>query len=198
MRPVHSTNDEELIARLRSGTVEENTALATIYHTHFPTVAGYVQRNSGDRDAARDVFQDGVVVLYRHIKQGRFHGESSIGTYLYSICRFLWLKQLRAHGRLAPTEPDPEHLSDGPMDHAMEDAPRKALLAMFDRLGEACRQMLMLSFYEGLDMHTIAQRTGFKDEQNARNKKYKCLKSLRELIDGDPEAARWLEELRGS
>ncbi|MBK9174996.1 MAG: sigma-70 family RNA polymerase sigma factor [Flavobacteriales bacterium] len=159
-------------------------------------MAGYVQRNSGDRDAARDVFQDGVVVLYRHIKQGRFHGESSIGTYLYSICRFLWLKQLRVHGRLAAQEPDAEAAFDQPVDRGIGVDTREGLLALFGRLGDACRQMLVLSFYEGLDMRAIAERTGFKDEQNARNKKHKCLKALRELVASDPTAAQWFNEMR--
>ncbi|MBP6699178.1 MAG: sigma-70 family RNA polymerase sigma factor [Flavobacteriales bacterium] len=189
-----ATSDAELIAQLRSGTVEENKALETIYRIHFPVIAGYVKRNNGDRDAARDVFQDGVVVLYRHVKQGRFAAESSLGTYLYSICRFLWLKQLRAHGRLTGHEPSPDVLEDQPLSRSLSDG--AGLAALFEQLGEVCRRVLLLSYFEGLDMRTIAARTGFKDEQNARNKKSKCLKGLRALIARDPRAAQWFNELR--
>ena len=196
MGPAQAANDAELIARLRSGTVEEDSALKTIYRLHFHTVAGYVQRNSGDRDAARDVFQDGIVVLYRNIKEGRFNGESALGTYLFSICRFLWLKALRRKGR-EPSEPvDDNAVYEMPLGSLLDDERRNAVLALFGRLGEACQRMLLLSFYEDLDMKEIAARTGLKDEQNARNKKFKCLRALKDLIANDPKAERTLHELR--
>lgn len=196
MGPVSRVSDAELIARLRKGTVEEDQALRTIYRTCYPTVAGFVLRNSGDAGDARDVFQDGVIVLYRNIKQGRFNGESTLGTYLFSICRFLWLKQLRRKGREPVEVMDEDATHEPPVGQLLDDERRNTVLALFARLGEACRQMLTLSFYENLDMTEIAARTGFKDEQNARNKKFKCMKALRELLAADPVAARALRELR--
>lgn len=196
MRPVMAVSDVELIQQLRHGTMEANSALSTIYKTHWPEVAGYVQRNSGDRDAARDVFQDGVLVLYRNIKQGKFNGESSIGTYLFSICRYLWLKTLRKRGRATLEAGTPGEPHEMPITGLLDDERRAQVLALFDRLGDACKQMLLLSFYEQLDMKEIAVRTGFKDEQNARNKKHKCLKALKELIDRDGNVARTLNDLR--
>ena len=164
-----TTSDAELIRLLRIGTIEENAALKTIYHTHYATVAGFVLRNNGDSASARDVFQDGVIVLYRNIKQGKFNGESSIGTYLYSICRFLWLKALKKRGRALVDEVEPDVTFETPLSGLLDDERRTTVLALFDRLGDVCKRMLLLSFYENLDMREIAERTGFKDEQNARN-----------------------------
>ena len=195
--------EAELIELLRAGTIEENAALKTLYHTHYPAVAGYVLRNNGDSASARDVFQEGMIVLYRNIKERKFNGESSIGTYLYSICRFLWLKSLRkrvlpavGQGRAAIDDAGSETTFETPLSFLIDDEQRKGLLALFDKLGDACKQMLLLSFYEDLDMREIAARTGFKDEQNARNKKHKCLTALREIVAGDKELSRTLRELR--
>lgn len=198
MGPADKATDAELIARLRKGTVEEEHALRTIYRTCYPTVSGYVLRNSGSSDDARDVFQDGVIVLYRNVKQGKFNGESALSTYLFSICRFLWLKVLRTKGR-APLEPMADDAAfEAPLGSLLDDERRGAVLALMDRLGEACRHILLLSFYEELDMREIAARTGFKDEQNARNKKFKCLRALKELIAREPVIARTLHDLRGN
>lgn len=195
MGPAYAS-DAELIAHLRKGTIEEDMALKHIYREHYHAVSGYVLRNNGDADAARDVFQDGIIVLYRNIKQGKFNGESALGTYLYSICRFLWLKTLRKHGRTT-SESDADLVSfDTPLVGLLDEERRSHVLALFDRLGDACKRMLLLSFYEDLDMREIAARTGFKDEQNARNKKYKCLKALTELIEQGGETTRALREIR--
>ena len=196
MGPAGNASDMELIALLRKGTIEENMALQAIYSTHYGTVAGFVQRNSGDRDSARDVFQDGILVLYRNIKEGKFNGESALGTYLFSICRFLWLKALKNRSRtLADAEPDGTSF-DTPLRSLLDEERRESALKVFDKLGEDCKRMLLLSFYENLDMREIAERTGFKDEQNARNKKYKCLKALKDLVGQQADVARTLDEIR--
>ncbi|MBK9146306.1 MAG: sigma-70 family RNA polymerase sigma factor [Flavobacteriales bacterium] len=195
MGPAHAS-DAELIAHLRKGTIEEDMALKQIYREHFHAVSGYVQRNSGDADAARDVFQDGVLVLYRNIKEDRFNGESAIGTYLYSICRYLWLKSLRKRGRISD-DAEADLVSYGtPLIELIDAERRSMVLALFDQLGEACKRILLLSFYEDLDMREIAAHTGLKDEQNARNKKYKCLKGLKEKMDEHGGLAHWLNELQ--
>jgi RNA polymerase sigma factor (sigma-70 family) len=188
--------DADLIALLRKGTVEEDQALRTIYRTCYPVVSGFVLRNSGDADDARDVFQDGVLVLYRNITQGKFNGESALATYLFSICRFLWLKQLRRKGRMTLEAVVDAADFDAPLGSLMDQERRATVLALFDRLGEACKRLLLLSFYEELDMREIAERTGFKDEQNARNKKFKCLRALKELLAAEPATAQALRELR--
>ena len=190
------TTDAELIALLRQGTIEENNALTAIYKAHYTTVAGYVLRNSGDHDAARDVFQDGVIVLYRNIKGNKFNGESSLGTYLFSICRFLWLKTLKKHGHSPLDQAELDLPGEEPLMTLLDDERRKAVLTLFDRLGEVCKRILLLSYYDDLDMREIAERTGFKDEQNARNKKYKCLKSLKTMMEEQGGMAHWLETLR--
>lgn len=189
MGEANTASDAELIAQLRSGTIEENMALKAVYKNHYPTVAGYVLRNSGDNDAARDVFQDGVIVLYRNIKQGKFNGESAIGTYLFSICRFLWLKALKKRGGTPADAVEPDISFETPLMGLLDEERRTTVLELFNRLGDACKQMLLLSFYENLDMREIAERTGFKDEQNARNKKYKCLKTLKDLLEQNRELA---------
>ena len=83
-----------------------------------------------------------------------------------------------------------------PLGSLLADERRNAVLALFGRLGEACQRMLLLSFYEDLDMKEIAARTGLKDEQNARNKKFKCLRALKDLIAKDANDERTLHELR--
>jgi RNA polymerase sigma factor (sigma-70 family) len=196
MSPAANASDADLIALLRQGTIEENTALNAIYKAHYATVAGFVLRNSGDRESARDVFQDGMIVLYRNIKEAKFNGESAIGTYLFAICRFLWLKALKKRGR-APVEAiDPEAIFETPLINMLDEERRSVVLALFDKLGDTCKQILLLSFYDDLDMREIAARTGFKDEQNARNKKYKCLKTLKDLTEREGAFARSLHEIR--
>ncbi len=46
-------------------------------------------------DDARDIFQEAMVVLYEKSKDTTFSLNCQIKTYVYSVCRRLWLKRLQ-------------------------------------------------------------------------------------------------------
>jgi DNA-directed RNA polymerase specialized sigma24 family protein len=55
-----------------------------------------VINNNGDEDEAKDIYQEAIIVLYNKVKRGDFELSSKLKTYIYSICRRLWLKRLKA------------------------------------------------------------------------------------------------------
>jgi DNA-directed RNA polymerase specialized sigma subunit len=63
---------------------------------------------------------------------------------------------------------------------------RKEIMAVITKLGEQCKQILLLFYYENLSMKEILNHTKFESEQVVRNKKYKCLKQLELLLKEDP------------
>ena len=65
---------------------------------------------------------------------------------------------------------------------------QKSILVLFDSLGVGCKQVLTLFYYENLSAKEIVERTGYENEQNVRNRKYKCLKELTDLVQSSPDA----------
>ena len=58
-----------------------------------------------------------------------------------------------------------------------------AIQQLFEKLGEKCKQLLMLVYYEGLSMNEIVdQMPDYQNEQVLRNKKYKCMKQLEQMM----------------
>lgn len=77
----------------------------------------------------------------------------------------------------------------------MKHAEHRELVAkLVASLGEQCQQILRLYYFERRSMQEVAEITGFKDEQKARNKKYKCMKALKDLIFSDPELVKELKD----
>ena len=57
---------------------------------------------------------------------------------------------------------------------------------LFEKLGEKCKQLLMLVYYEDLSMQKITEMMpDYQNEQVLRNKKYKCMKQLELLMQND-------------
>ena len=91
-------NDEDIIKAIKSGGAKRQRAIRFLYNTNqdlLQKVVSYVKNNSGNEQDGQDMFHEGIIVLDRNIRNDKFRGESSLGGYLYSICRLLWMNQIR-------------------------------------------------------------------------------------------------------
>jgi RNA polymerase sigma factor (sigma-70 family) len=96
------TKDEQLLAGLAKN---DKQAIETLYKEHFGMVQAFILNNNGSSDDARDVFQEAMIVLYEKASSGSFELTAQIKTYIYSVCRRLWLKRLQQMQRFgAPVE----------------------------------------------------------------------------------------------
>lgn len=81
-------SEEELILQLLSNepAIREKS-WAYIYKANLPIVKEMVIKLNGSGDDAAGIFQDGLLILNRNLRNGSYGQGSSLGTYLYGICR---------------------------------------------------------------------------------------------------------------
>ena len=77
----------------------DSKAIETIYKNNFKMVQAFILNNNGTYDDAKDVFQEAIITLYEKAKSESFVLTSQIKTYVYSVCRRLWLKRLQQMGK---------------------------------------------------------------------------------------------------
>ena len=78
----------------------------------------------------------------------------------------------------------------------MADREGKAeVMRLVGELGETCRKILLLFYYENLSMKEILEATDYENEQVVRNKKYKCLKQLEQMVNENPALKQTLKNL---
>lgn len=196
MELIRNFPDSELVARLRAGERMDDVIKA-IYRTHFESLAWYVQNNSGSRQDAEDVFQEVVMTFIGLVQADKFRGESTVKTFLYSLNRHIWLNDLKKRGRALARE---EKYSKGnewiELDAAEFIAERESkslVMDLMDKLGETCKQILLLFYYENQSMKEILETLHYENEQVVRNKKYKCLKQLGQLLNANPTLKKTLK-----
>ncbi len=80
-------------------------------------------------------------------------------------------------------------------DHISDLERKRQLRDLVYQLGEPCRKILMLFYYENLSMKEIVDHLPYENEQVVRNKKYKCLQQLIGLIKDNPLIARQIREV---
>ncbi len=180
---LHFLNDDaRLLDRIRRG---DEDALVTLYRQSLRSVTALVTRNSGtDRDAD-EVLQEALVVLWERVRQKRYRHTARIETFLYATARNLWLRRLARMRRESPREIDPEEsISEdpSPLDMLIEEEESAMIGDALRKLGEPCRTLLVLFYWEEASMEEIASRLGFANPETAKSKKYQCKKALQEML----------------
>ncbi|MEM1321777.1 MAG: sigma-70 family RNA polymerase sigma factor [Bacteroidota bacterium] len=185
---IHS--DQQIIKGLQSNDHQEtNQTLRVLYGSHYELIDHFIRRNGGTEDDAADVFQDAVIVFYRKVRLGELQLNCSIQTYLFSICKNIWLYRLRSRKKQVQWDVDLEAVlieEDG-MDILLREEHRELIAGLIGQLGERCQQILKLYYFDRMRMREIALRMGFKSEQAAKNKKAACMKKLRAMIEASAQ-----------
>ena len=190
--------DSEMVTNIRSGQRLEETIKA-IYRGHFDSLSWYVMNNSGSRQDAEDVFQEVVVSFIDMVQKDKFRGDSAVKTLLFSINRHIWLNELKRRGRALAREEKYERGQDRvepDSSHLIADREGKAeVTRLVGELGESCRKILLLFYYENWSMKDILKTVDYENEQVLRNKKYKCLKQLEKILNEKPSLKQTLKTL---
>jgi len=192
MQESKAYSDEELLMAVSQGT-ELNQAILYIYKEYCEYVSSFIMKYGGSRQDAEDVFQDTVVAFTDLVKRGRFRKEASIKTFLVSIAKNIWLNEIKKRNRAGSREEKFEQTRDpGEVDvshYLTEREMKQELSKLLDRLGESCRKILLLFYYENLSIRDMLTELPYENEQVVRNKKYKCLQYLSELVKKSPAVA---------
>jgi len=198
MEAVKSFTDAELIQELRSAN-RINDPVKFIYRTHFESLGWFIMTNSGSHQDAEDIFQEVVMNFIQLVKLNKFRGESSVKTFLFSLNRNLWLNELKRRGRAIERELKYERGQEkmqADVSHAIIDKEsRTQVLKVVGELGATCKKILLMFYYENLSMKEILANLEYENEQVVRNKKYKCLKTLEQMIQQHPTLKQTLKNL---
>lgn len=159
---------------------KETEALFGRMYKSFPAVRKYIKENGGKTEDAKDVFQEGLIVLYHKLQQPDLVLTAKEETLLFSICRFKWMEELRRREKMNQSNIDHEQFS-----LTEEESEKERMIGIVEKalssLGERCKKLLEAFYFEGKAIPQIASAFGFKSDNSAKTQKHKCLESARKL-----------------
>ena len=175
-------NEQALLKGLAQN---DSKAVETLYKSHFTMIQHFVENNNGSFDDARDVFQEAMIALFEKVQLDSFVLTCQIKTYLFSICKHLWLKRLQQMGKYSSPLSENEESISIEMDMGQIEK-KDAAFAIMDRalnsLGEPCKSLLEGYYLNKKGMQELASQFGYTNADNAKNQKYKCLMRLKKLF----------------
>jgi len=175
------TPEDELISLMRNS---DDAALEFVYKKHYNMIEQYVLKNSGSKEDVKDLYQDAFVVFYHKLKQPDFKMSSSIGTYLFSVAKNLWLKRLRDNkvktvniDGVSEMSTEEKTIDENKQNREFEIATKE-----LQKLGDPCKTLLTEFYYKQTKMEAIAKLLNYTNAKRAKAQKYKCMQRLKKAV----------------
>ncbi|MCW5520296.1 sigma-70 family RNA polymerase sigma factor [Aureitalea sp. L0-47] len=180
------TSDSELISLLKGNKASRNRAMEAIYRANRDIICAYVVSNSGTEAEATDLFQDCMIQFYDAVKKGVPSEDSAISAQLYSIAKSEWSKRLNKKQISEPEESQSTEIRRDGLIPLTDEERQDQIREIIGLMGFDCKYILIECIYHKTPLKEIASEGNFANEQLLRNRKFECLKKLRELMVARP------------
>jgi len=178
-------SDKDLLQGIYS---HNSRILHFIYREYLPYIDHFVRQHGGNSDEAKDVFQEGMLIVYYKLLDGDLVLNCRFSTYLYAVCRNIWLQWIKKRKRQLEKVRDKVNLVEEPdleNDLLTEGELHELFERQYKKLSPDCQRILRL-FFNGCSMEEIRETMGYKSVQHAIDRKYRCNKSLISKLIQDP------------
>ena len=179
---VFLNEDARILDQIRKG---EEEALVRLYKMNEKQVGAFVLRNSGTQDDAEDMLQEALVVLWERVRTNRYEHSAKISTFIFATVKNMWLRRLsRVRREVALDLESDSTPSDerSALEVLINSEEAEHIAAALDKLGDPCRKLLLLYYWEEFSMEQIADQMGFANSDTVKSKKYQCKRALEKLL----------------
>ena len=161
--------------------------ISHVYDSCYPDIRKLILSNRGNEHDVKDIFQEAMIVIFQKITEQGLIITVKFKTYLYSVCRFLWLQELERRSRKTSGLTSVDEISaEKESDNNKQLAEQRIYEGHFIELSNECQRVLNM-YFQKVSMEEIAVVMGYKNVQIAKDKKYRCKKSLMTKIHNNPE-----------
>lgn len=177
-----SYSDEKIIELILKSGKSESQAIQFLLDSNRGKIKALILKMGGSDHDAESILIEGVTSLIFNIRKEKFKGDSTIATYLYSICRRVWQKSVQKEQRYTDLDSNQNSSADeaSPFNAYSDSQLKEDVNFLLEKLGVACKTVL--SMWAGhFSMTEIALELNYKNAQIAMNKKNKCMKKLKEI-----------------
>ncbi len=167
----------------------DELVLKQLYQDNYKKVEVYIVQNNGSMPQAKDTYQEAFLAVYQNIKAEKFvpTNETALQGYIYQVAKNKWTDYLRSARYKKTTgmidnyhKADDASEIDGFNEHDENDQKLDATMDAFGKLGAECKDLLTRFYFDKKSLRDIASVLNL-EEASARNKKYRCIQSLRNI-----------------
>ncbi len=176
-------SDFEMVEGLKTN---QREVVEYIYHDFFSKARGLLQKMGAKEEEVEDIFQEGMVALWKNIQQQTYELNSNVklSSYFLEICKRRWWEKIRNQKKqinISIDEVEVSNTDPNVLDQWLKQEEQDQFQRLYRTLGERCQDILRRFYYEKESMKQIALAFSLT-EPSARNEKYRCMQRLKTIF----------------
>lgn len=177
-------NSNNIIKLIKGG---DQLILKKIYEENREAFIMFSRKYNIENYDAIDIYQDAIIVFYENIMKGKITDLSSkASTYLFAIGKY---KIFQLHKNNSKIELKSElfvkeeniYLDVNLQDEKLTNQ-QELLKKYYSLLGNRCKEILKLFYYEGYTLDEITNILNYSDKKVLKSQKSRCMRQLKEWI----------------
>ena len=176
---------KNIIELLKQG---DPKTLEKIYLDNREGFINFSRKYNVDQSDAIDIYQDSILILRDNAISGRIDNlQSNISTYLFAIGKYRIFHNFRVQSKLHVT--NDFNLVEENIDFDVNlygpvlTKEQKLLKKYYDQLGDRCKSILNLFYYQGYNLDEIRSILNYSNKKVLKSQKSRCIKQLRDLVN---------------
>ena len=164
--------------------MNDEKAIRNFYNENKNGFILFAKRYNLNNDDLIDIYQDAIIALIENAKKGKIDDlKSSVTTYLYGIGKFMIFQKLKKESKTVSID-DFEKIEMVYDDYSEDEINLqvKMLQKGLNKLGDQCKKVLELFYYEEKKLDEIQSILGYTNKDVLKSQKSRCLKQLKELV----------------
>ncbi|MCB0706862.1 MAG: sigma-70 family RNA polymerase sigma factor [Saprospiraceae bacterium] len=164
----------------------DSNVIREIYARYYKAILHFIETNSGNAEDAKDIFQEGLMLVFQKAKNKDFELSSTFLTFLFSVCRNIWFNRIRkkSFGEVTLSEEITSTLTEDKVSEIEANEREVLFRNKFLLLGVDCQQVLSM-YFQKIKMEEIMEKMQFSSISYTKKRKFQCKEKLVQLIEND-------------
>ncbi|MBT8394590.1 MAG: sigma-70 family RNA polymerase sigma factor [Bacteroidia bacterium] len=176
---------EHIISSLKKDDV---SVLESIYNENRIPFLHFAKKYSLSEEDVIDIYQEAIIAFRDNVVNGKVNDlKCSVRTYLFSIGKFMIFKKIRIYknDKNLGEEIKYEQVQVNHFDYyePANDNNQQLVNECFSKLGDKCKQVLQLFYFDGLSLKEIQVYFNYDNYNVVKSQKSRCLRTLKELVN---------------
>ena len=175
--------------QIKDGLVNNDAGIFRyLYKTYGGMIVGYVKKNSGSDQDAREMVQTVLLELWNAMRDGRYREEGKLDRFIYMLTANTWRDELRRRRVRKTDNIDAVHLQFSDDSHEsltaalVKDQRIEAIHHCLAQLESPCDEIIRLFHLQEVRLQEVAEQMQY-DYNNLRKRIFDCRKKLKKLVD---------------
>lgn len=187
--------NQKIVDAIRNG--QDSKYIDLVYSNFLKKANKIVYDGGGRKEDAKDLLHDTLLSFFKYVKDCNYAPTIDVEAFLYVSAKNKWINKAVRDKKIEYIEAYKEGgLQEvSPLINIFSKERAEAVTQILNNLGDRCKQLLQLIYYEDKTMKEICEIMNYGSADAAKTKHYKCKQRMEDVINENSHYKLLLQQL---